>query len=121
MDVKTMEARTLLSNNLKAMMKIQGIDTQKALADCAGVSITQVANILHHRKAASVDVVEKFADALGCPCWQLLAPGLQNLKQSDQNVLDILTWIMNLPENDRELMLKVIFRFAILHHESTLQ
>ncbi len=69
-----MNNREALATNIKLFMKRADIRSQAQFARVAGVSQTQIGNILGQRKAASIDLVERLAAGLGCEPWLLLAP-----------------------------------------------
>lgn len=71
-----------LANNLKALMVYacdQGhprLASVKGLAAASGISRAGIDNVLHSRKAATLDTIEALAGAYGLQAWQLLVPGL---------------------------------------------
>ena len=80
-----MNNREILTANLRALMKQAGITSQAQLARLAGVSQTQISNMLSGRKSATIDMLERLATAFGCERWLLLAPPiyLENLNRED--------------------------------------
>lgn len=66
-------------------MKQVGFTSQAQLASACNVSQTQISNILSQKKAATIDVLERLSNGLGCERWLLLSPVtyLQNLEHLD--------------------------------------
>ena len=69
-----MSIREVLSTNLKIQMERSGVTTQAALAKLSGVSQAQIGNVLRCKRGASIDLIEKLANGLGCDPWLLIAP-----------------------------------------------
>ena len=66
--------RERMSANLKSLMKLAGMQTQKQLAAATGISQTQIGYILRSEKGASIDILDRLANGLGCDPWVLLSP-----------------------------------------------
>lgn len=69
--VKTRGIRYTLANNLRRAIEKQGLGVNK-LADFAGVSRSQLYDVLGSKKGASVDWIDKVAEVLQMEPWQLL-------------------------------------------------
>lgn len=69
-----MNNREILAANVRSLMKHAGIKAQAELACVTGISQTQISNILHQRKSASIDLLGRLAGRLNCERWLLLAP-----------------------------------------------
>lgn len=67
-----MVLRDLLAENLRAARLVRGL-SQEGLADAAGIDRTYVSALERSRYAASVDVIERLADALKVEASSLLA------------------------------------------------
>lgn len=66
-----MALRQILAANLRLARLRSGI-SQESLADAAGIDRTYVSALERSRYAASVDVIERLAEALGvAPSWLL--------------------------------------------------
>ncbi len=96
-----MNNREVLASNIKSLMKQAGIESQAQLAKTTGISQTQIGNILRQEKAASIDLLERMANGLGCEPWLLLGPVdfLKEFKHADFAAL--LYCYMKLPANDQ--------------------
>lgn len=66
-----MVLRDLLAENLRAARLLRGL-SQEGLADAAGIDRTYVSALERSRYAASVDVIERLASALGVEASALL-------------------------------------------------
>lgn len=66
-----MSARGILASNLRRL-RAQGSLSQEALADAAGIDRTYVSSLERMKYAASVDTLDRLAEALGCEVAQLL-------------------------------------------------
>lgn len=66
-----MVLRQILAANLRAARARAGL-SQEGLADSAGIDRTYVSALERARYSATVDVLEKLADALGVEAWTLL-------------------------------------------------
>ena len=66
-----MSARNILASNLRRL-RAQGGLSQEALADAAGIDRTYVSSLERMKYAASVDTLDRLADALGCDVARLL-------------------------------------------------
>jgi predicted transcriptional regulator len=69
--VKARGIRFTLALNLRRAVEKQGIGVNK-LADFAGVSRSQLYDVLGSKKGASVDWIDKVAEVLQMEPWQLL-------------------------------------------------
>ena len=67
-----MVLRDLLAENLRAARLARGL-SQEGLADAAGIDRTYISALERSRYAASVDVIERLADALDVDASSLLA------------------------------------------------
>ncbi|MBL8624119.1 MAG: helix-turn-helix transcriptional regulator [Myxococcales bacterium] len=67
------QLRGVLARNVRQQAKARGL-ALNSLADFAGVSRSQLYDVLARRKAASIDWLAKIAKALDVPPSQLLAP-----------------------------------------------
>ena len=67
------QLRGVLARNVRQQAKKRGL-ALNSLADFAGVSRSQLYDMLARRKAASIDWLAKIATALDVPPSQLLAP-----------------------------------------------
>ncbi len=65
--------RNTLANNVRRATEKQGLGVNK-LADFAGVSRSQLYDVLGSKKGASVDWIDKIAEVLKMEPWQLLRP-----------------------------------------------
>lgn len=63
--------RNTLANNVRRATEKQGLGVNK-LADFAGVSRSQLYDVLGSKKGASVDWIDKIAEVLKMEPWQLL-------------------------------------------------
>lgn len=59
-----MELRRLFGGNLRELRRKRGL-SQEALADIAGIDRTYVSSLERARYSASVDLIERLANALG--------------------------------------------------------
>lgn len=66
-----MVLRQILAANLRAARVEAGL-SQEDLADSAGIDRTYVSALERSRYSATVDVLQKLADALGVEAWTLL-------------------------------------------------
>ena len=66
-----MRAREILAGNLRTMRTQRGL-SQEALADIAGIDRTYVSALERKRYAASIDMLERLAEALRCTSADLL-------------------------------------------------
>ena len=80
-----MEYRKILAANLRSLMKLNDISSQKQLAGVTGVSQTQIGNILQCKKAASIDLLKRLSNGLNCEPWLFLVPVnlFEELRQND--------------------------------------
>lgn len=67
-----MKLRGVVARNLRRLRQAQGL-TQEELADRAGITANYVSSLEREEYAASVDVLEQLADALGIDPQGLLA------------------------------------------------
>lgn len=65
--------RGVLARNIRQQAKKKGIALNR-LADLAGVSRSQLYDVLAKRTAISVDWIAKLAKELGVEPWKLLVP-----------------------------------------------
>ncbi|MBC7792522.1 MAG: helix-turn-helix transcriptional regulator [Clostridia bacterium] len=76
--MKTRGIRYTLAHNLRRAIEKQGLGVNK-LADFAGVSRSQLYDVLGSKKGASVDWIDKIAEVLKMEPWQLLrSDGTEN-------------------------------------------
>lgn len=57
---------------LKDIMKERGVTSAK-LSEMIGISKVTVSNLINNKTAPSLDTLEKIADTLNIPLWQLFA------------------------------------------------
>lgn len=69
--MKSRGIRNTLAHNLRRATEKQGLGVNK-LADFAGVSRSQLYDVLGSKKGASVDWIDKVAEVLKMEPWQLL-------------------------------------------------
>ncbi len=69
--MKSRGIRATLAHNLRRTAEKQGLGVNK-LADFAGVSRSQLYDVLGSKKGASVDWIDKIAEVLKMEPWQLL-------------------------------------------------
>ena len=67
-----MTLRHILAHNLRRLRQERGL-TQEEFADLAGVNRNYVGMIEREENAATVDILESLAKALGIPAAELLA------------------------------------------------
>ena len=67
------QLRAVLARNIRQQAKRRAT-TLNALADFAGVSRSQLYDVLAKRKAPSIDWLARIANALRVEAWQLLVP-----------------------------------------------
>lgn len=67
-----MALRQVLADNLKNFRKARGL-SQEALADLASIDRTYVSALERQRYAATIDVIEGLAEALGIEPLELLS------------------------------------------------
>lgn len=67
------QLRALVARNIRQQAKRRTV-TLNALADFAGVSRSQLYDVLAKRKAPSLDWIAKIAKALAVEPWKLLQP-----------------------------------------------
>jgi hypothetical protein len=72
--VRRRTIRIILADNIRREIADRGLGTNK-LADFAGVSRSQLYDVLAARKGASVDWVAKIAEMLDIEPWELLREG----------------------------------------------
>lgn len=65
------DLRSTLARNIRAQLAKRG-QAVTMLADLAGVSAAHLYSVIGCEKAASIDVVERLANALEIEPWQLL-------------------------------------------------
>ena len=76
--------RQTLAHNIRALLAEQG-RTVVALADFADVSNAHLYDVLACNKAATVDFIQKVAEALGCdPASLLRTPERENAPEDSQ-------------------------------------
>ena len=111
-----MSNRAILAANLMSLMEHAGIGSQAELARVTGVSQTQISNILHQKKAASVDILERLANGLECENWLLLAPAtlVENYESTDFSPL--VHCYMSLPHSDQEAVWSVAHELFESNH-----
>lgn len=63
-----------LSANIARLMSSSGLDTQMKLAKAAGLSQTNLSNIIRKTVNPQLDTIAMIARALKVDTWQLLAP-----------------------------------------------
>lgn len=68
----------LLERNLRKLMKSTSLDTQMKLANKAGISQTNLSNILRRAVNPQLDTLSLLADALRVDTWELLATDAVN-------------------------------------------
>ncbi|MGH6967131.1 MAG: helix-turn-helix domain-containing protein [Phenylobacterium sp.] len=68
-----MAIREILSANLRGFRQKSGL-SQEELAHRAGIDRTYVSSLERGVYAATIDVVERLAKALGVEVWELLKP-----------------------------------------------
>lgn len=73
-----MDVRTLFGMNVKALRKAAGY-TQDEFADLARVARSYMSGIENAKRAPSIVVVAKIADALSVPISRLFEPTKHNL------------------------------------------
>lgn len=66
--------RTILADNIRSSLKRSPITGVNALADLAGVSRSQMYDVLGRKKGASVDWIDKLATALKVEPSDLIRP-----------------------------------------------
>jgi len=115
-----MNIKSLLAQNLRAMMDRAGMVTYADLASAAGLSRTQVGNILRSERGASVDSLQSLADGLGCEPWQLLAPVSLASQRDDIDVQNLVQCILELHSEDREAIWRLIYRLHVATRNSEL-
>lgn len=69
----SMDIRDVLAVNLRAQRRKSGL-SQEDLADRAGVDRTYVSSLERRVYAASIDTLDKIAQALGIATFELLVP-----------------------------------------------
>jgi transcriptional regulator with XRE-family HTH domain len=69
--MSALQMRTVLASNLRQALAKKGISIE-VLAEEAGVSRSQLYDVLSEKKAATVDWLDKVGSALGVAPWQLL-------------------------------------------------
>lgn len=100
-------ARTILSENLKALMATHpGLDTCKAIAKAGGPSNGTVERILNSKVGASIDQLDLLANIYELEPWQLLVPGLDPtnppiLAHISAQQLEMLSKIKRLPKPEK--------------------
>ncbi len=97
-----MSNRETLAASIRLLMKRAGIQSQAQLASATGISQTQIGNILGKRKAASIDLLERLANGLGCESWLLLAPGNVVEEFGYPNFAPLLYCYMRLNQSDQD-------------------
>lgn len=70
--VENIEIRNAVARNIRSLADRRGI-ALNALADFAGVSRSQLFNVLAGASSPSIDWITRVATALGVEPWQLLA------------------------------------------------
>jgi transcriptional regulator with XRE-family HTH domain len=68
-----MSLRGVLARNLRLLRTERGL-SQEALADLIEIDRTYVSLLERERSAATLDMLERLAGALGVEPWQLLRP-----------------------------------------------
>lgn len=58
--------------NIKEHLKASG-KTTKELAEAVGISRVTASNIINNKTAPSLETLQRMAEALGVPLWQLFA------------------------------------------------
>lgn len=58
--------------NIKEHLKASG-KTAKELAEAVGISRVTASNIINNKTAPSLETLQRMAEALGVPLWQLFA------------------------------------------------
>ncbi len=72
--MESRQLRRVLASNIRKQLQKKKM-TANHLADFAGVSRSQLFDLLAGRKSVTIDWLAKLASALGVPPWELLAPG----------------------------------------------
>ena len=73
-DVDARDLRAVLATNVRVLAESRGM-TLNALADFAGVSRSQLFNVLACASSPSLDWIARLALALEVEPWELLVPG----------------------------------------------
>lgn len=74
--------------NIKEHLKASG-KTAKELAEAVGISRVTASNIINNKTAPSLETLQRMAEALGVPLWQLFASPEEvaaNTQQEGQGV-----------------------------------
>lgn len=99
-----MSKREVLATNIKSLMKLADIRSQAELADITGISLTQINNILRQKKSASIDLLQRLADGLGCESWLLLVPTNFLKGHNNTDFMHLVYCYMRLRPNAREAL-----------------
>jgi len=104
-----MKYRKILAANLRSLLKLNDISSQKQLADVTGVSQTQIGNILHCKKAASIDLLNRLSNGLNCEPWLFLVPVnlFEELRQDD--FLPLVHCYSKLPPHDQNAVWDITY------------
>lgn len=63
-----------ITDNLDRLMKTTGLNSQVKLAKAAGISQTNLSNIMRHAVQPQLDTLTMLSKAVGVETWELLAP-----------------------------------------------
>jgi len=66
-----LDLRAVVAQNIRVVAEARGLGLN-ALADFAGVSRSQLFNVLNGKSSASLDWLSRLAEALGVEPWELL-------------------------------------------------
>lgn len=96
----------VLSDNLKALMKRDGLRSAPEVYKKTGVSKAQVNNLLNETHAATLDTLEKLAKGFRVPPWALIHPAGNGL-YTDSGAAELLDYYGLSTQNGRSVILNV--------------
>lgn len=95
-----------ITDNIRRLMRERDLRSQVKLASAAGISQTNLSNVLRHAISPSLDTLTSIATGLDIETWELLA---------SPEVVNLVRMISGLSEVDRQTVLRVAHS---LHLES---
>ena len=85
--VRTLLRAALAKNLTDRMGASAGLQTQAALSERAGIAQSHISRIVRKESAATLDMLEALAHALGCEAWELLADSEHTRREAIERMI----------------------------------